>query len=199
MRSTAPLFAVVDKLSALLPPETGFEPYSFVAFAYGIDKDGRENLRRSFRYELDGCCTHLTVEAPVRSPWRRRIADGLAQAGYEPWLAGDDSLDVRRWLDTAAERRRELRFLEDLGTNGAVERWPRRGLTARPAGISQGRWSRARWARVVDEVREARVAWDDVGLCFSRSGERSLSTKLRHPVHEFTEQRYLSRPPAGAC
>jgi hypothetical protein len=28
---------------------------------------------------------------------------------------------------------------------------------------------------------------------------RSLSTKLRHPVHEFTEQRCLSRPPARAC
>lgn len=177
MRSTAPLFGVVDKLSALLPPETGFEPYSFVAFAYGTDEDGRDNLRRSFRYELDGCCTHLTVEAPVRSPWRQRIVDGLAQAGYEPWLAGDDSVDVRRWLSTAAERRRELRFLEDLGTNGGVERWPRRGLTTRPARVSQGRWSRAQWARVVDEVREARVAWDDVGLCFSRSGERAAPTR----------------------
>ncbi len=37
MTSRARLFAVVDKLLVLLPRETGFEPYSFVAFASGDD------------------------------------------------------------------------------------------------------------------------------------------------------------------
>jgi hypothetical protein len=57
----------------------------------------------------------VTVEASRRSPWRKRVLGRLASAGYEPWLSGDPSADVRRWLRTSSERRRELRFLEDLG------------------------------------------------------------------------------------
>lgn len=175
MPNRARLFAVIDKLFALLPKETGFEPYSFVAFAYGDDEAG-ENLRRSFRYELDGCCTHVTVEAPRRSAWRRRLSRGLADAGYEPWLSDDSSEDLRRWLRTASERRRELQLLARLGPTGAVTHWPSRIAISRPAPIKRGRWSRAQWARVVDEVRESPVDWDDIGIGFSRSTTRLAPT-----------------------
>ena len=176
VRRTAAVLATAERLLALLPPETGFEPYSFVAFAYGEENE-RENLRRSFRFELDGCWTHLTVEAPRRSSWRKRVLDGLTSAGYEPWLSGDQSADVRRWLRTASDRRGELRFLEDLGSTGAIVRWPRRTPTSRPAPTPQGRWSRSRWQLVIDEAYQSGVPWDDGGLCFSRTSERAASAK----------------------
>ena len=176
MRRTAALFAMAKKLLALLPPETGFEPYSFVAFAYGAENEP-ETLRRSFRFELQGCWTHLTVEAPRRSPWRGGVLDGLTCAGYEPWLSDDRSADIRRWLRTASDRRRELRFLEDLGSRGAVVRWPRRIATSRPTPTPQGRWSRSRWERVIGEAYQSRVEWDDGGLCFSRTSKRAAPPK----------------------
>ena len=172
MTSRERLFAVVDKLLVLLPKETGFEPCSFVAFAYG-DDDAGENLRRSFRYELDGCCAHVTVDGPRQSPWRRRLVRGFARAGYEPWLSDDESADLRRWLRTASDRRREMQLLAQLGAKGTLNRWPSRLKVARPAPIEQGRWSRAQWARVIDETRASPVNWDDVSICFSRSMTRA--------------------------
>jgi hypothetical protein len=64
-----------------------------------------------------------------------------------------------------------------LAEGRAIHHWPHRTPTARPASVPQGHWSRTQWSRVVNEVREARVPWDDVGLCFSRFGERAAPTK----------------------
>ncbi len=164
------------KLLALFAPEHGFEPHSFAAFAYG-DDDALENLRRSFRFELNGCCTHLTIEAPRASRWRQQLARRLAQAGYEPWLSGKDSVDVRRWLSTAPDRLRELGFIKELGSTGQAARWPRRTATARPALVPHGRWSRELWERVIEKTYQSGIAWNDGSLCFSRMSKREGPTE----------------------
>jgi hypothetical protein len=158
----------------LLPPESGFEPYSLVAFAYGHDVDRTEHLRRSFRYEFGTCCTHLTVEARRRSPWRARMLRDLARAGYEPWLSLDKSADVRRWLRTSAERSRELAFLDELGVHGDAVRWPRRSLRTAPPTKVQHSEARAAWTRAARQICDAGFTWDDVSICLSRFGQRSL-------------------------
>lgn len=175
MSNVAHLRSVLTLL-ALLPPESGFEPYSLVAFAYGQDGGRGEDLRRSFRYEFGTCCTHLTVEAQRRSPWRARMLRDLGRAGYEPWLSLDDSAHVRRWLRTSVERCRELAFLRELGPHGDAVRWPRRSLrTAPPLNVDR-RESRAAWVRVARQICDAGFAWEDVGLCLSRVGQRAVPT-----------------------
>jgi hypothetical protein len=168
----AQLFRVVDRLFDLFPRESGFRPYTFVAFAQG-PWDGRNVLRRSFRYETDACWTHLTVSARPRSPWRQRVVQSLVQAGYESWLTFEDSSDLRRRLRTSAERRRELAFLKDLGLAGSPATWPRRTVQGLPAQRTHVRHSRGQWKRVIDEARACDAGWDDLCIGFSRSGKRT--------------------------
>lgn len=166
---------LVRELLGLLPSTSGFEPYALVAFAYCED-DRAESLRRSFRFEAGTCCTHLCVEAPRRSRWRVGLERNLVRAGYERWFALADSVDLRRWLRTPAERRRELAFLADLDVDGALARWPRRTVRRAPAMDDGWRAPRAVWLRVAGEICKADVRWDEVCLCMTHSAARPAPT-----------------------
>lgn len=159
-----------QELLRLLPRSSGFEPYALVAFAYCEDERG-DGLRRSFRFEAGTCCTHLSIEAPRPSRWRTALGQRLGEAGYELWFSQAGSVDLRRWLRTSAERRRELRLLADLGVEGAVARWPRRIVRCAPARDDRWRAPRAVWLRVARDICKADVRWDDVCLCMSRTAE----------------------------
>jgi hypothetical protein len=159
-----------------LPPESGFEPYSLVAFAYG-DEDASEHVRRSFRYEFGTCCTHLTFDGPDSSAWRAKVLEGLGRAGYETWFSFRDSVDLRRWLRTAAERRRELALLAELGPRGDGMRWQGRPMRRAPRRNLARREPRATWLGIARQVCRAGFAWDEVSLCFSRVGRRDVPGK----------------------
>jgi hypothetical protein len=55
-----PGLSTVFRLLAALPSSSGFEPYSLTAFAPHPCVWTRE-VQRSFRFELDGCCSHVAV------------------------------------------------------------------------------------------------------------------------------------------
>lgn len=172
---TPPGLKSVLRLLAALPPSSGFEPYSLTAFAPHPCVWSRE-VQRSFRFELDGCCSHVTLHGAARTRWRRDIASALVRAGYEPWLSGKTSADYRRWLRGRSQRVAELRFLGGLDANGAAARWPLRATTSRPREAKQGQWSRERWASVIDDVR-LNGDWEDIGIGLSRRATFEAPTR----------------------
>lgn len=165
----------IRELLRLLPGRSGFQPYSLVAFAYCGD-ERRECLRRSFRFEAGTCCTHLSIEASRRSRWRKALERKLLQAGYEPWFSSSDSAQLRRWLRTGDDRRRELGFLAELGLDGAVAPRFRRRVRGAPPPDYKWRAPRAEWLRVARQVCEADLRWDEVSLSFSRTAKRPAPT-----------------------
>jgi hypothetical protein len=166
-------FGVVSRLLAAFPSSSGFEPTSFTAWAYPPSTlrgaEPHDEIQRSFRFELDGCCAHLRVHGDPRSRWRRDVVRQLLAAGYERWLADDESVDLRRWLRGERQRLAELGFLRELGAVGERACWPTRAPTSRPAPVPFARWARADWARVIREVRAAGIPWDNAGISISRS------------------------------
>lgn len=172
MHNATHLRSVIALLEQL-PPESGFEPYSLVAFAYG-DEEATENVRRAFRYDLGECCAHLTVEGPESSVWRAQVLQGLRRTGYETWFSLPDQVDLRRWLRSPAERWRELAFLAKLGPRGDGMRWPARQKPKAPRRDEGRREPRASWLRVARQVCGAGVAWEEVSLCLSKTGRRPL-------------------------
>ena len=171
-RRAARHLARAERLIDSFSTDSGFEPYCLAAFSYARHglRGGRapDEVQRSFRFELDGCCSHLTLLAATDSPWRIQVVRGLRHAGYEPWLSDDDSVDVRRWLRGSHLRVRELAFLRELGDRAEVTRWPRRAATERPGAVQHGRWPREEWRRVLGELATAGIDWDDVAIGVSR-------------------------------
>jgi hypothetical protein len=161
-------------LLASFPASGRFQPYTLSVYAWPAetwaDKSPKNSLQRSFRFELDGCCSHLTLFAGRDSSWRRQIVGRLVRAGYERWLVGDDSVDLRRWLRGRNERLRELAFLRTLGREGAAMRWPKRRAVARPVAVKHGRWTRRIWQRVIRDVADAGIPWNDAAIGVSRVG-----------------------------
>jgi hypothetical protein len=172
VRNATHLRSVIALLEQL-PPESGFEPYSLVALAYG-DEEAKEHVRRSFRYEFGTCCAHLTVDGRAPSVWRANVLEGLGRAGYETWFTFRDSVDLRRWLRSPAERRRELALLAELGARGDGTRWPARRKREAPRRDEGWREPRASWLRIARQVCGAGLAWDEVSMCLSRNGRRAV-------------------------
>jgi len=166
-------FGVVSRLLAAFPSSSGFEPTSFTAWAYPPSTlrgaEPHDEIQRSFRFELDGCCAHLRVHGDPRSRWRRDVVRQLLAAGYERWLADEESVDLRRWLRGERQRLAELGFLRELGAVGERACWPTRAPTSRPAPVPFARWARADWARVIREVRAAGSPWDNAGISIVQS------------------------------
>lgn len=159
----------VRALLAALPARSGFWPCSLAAFATSA-REGAV-VRRSLRFEAGTCCAHLCVEAPRRSAFRARTLLALEGAGYEPWLSSQDDVDVRRWLRSAAERRRELGLLAEMLTPG--HRWPRRPLRRAPAAKRDHRSPWSAWVRVLEEVCGASIRWESVAISLQRSDRRT--------------------------
>ncbi len=155
-------------------PSRGFEPYTFSVWAWPPkawrERPPQDSIQRSLRFELGGCCSHLTLFAARDSRWRRETERRLVRAGYERWLSHEGSVDLRRWLRGRRDRLRELAFLRDLGDRATPVRWPRRRPAVRPVAVKLGRWARPLWWRVVRDVEEARIHWDDAALGLSRLG-----------------------------
>ena len=181
-------------------PSRGFEPYTFAVWVWPSKawraRPPRESIQRSFRFELDGCWSHLTLFAARDSRWRQETERRLVRAGYELWLSHDKSADLRRWLRGRRYRLRELAFLRDLGDRAAPARWPTRRPAKRPVAVSHGRWARSVWWRVVREVEAAHIRWDDAALALSREGvftEPIGSRELRVVVSAlaFDERRFV--------
>lgn len=152
--------------------ESGFQPSSVCAFAYSrrfLNGAGADvELRRSFRFELTGCWTHLTAEGPRRAASMRALVSQLNRAGYETWLSDNASVDLRRWLHGARERRAEIDLIASLGEGGEPERWPARRVGTAPTPIRLRDWPRDRWMRLIDEISNANVDWHDISIALTR-------------------------------
>jgi hypothetical protein len=157
-----PLARVVTLLASSAS-YAGVEPYTFCVWAWPPklwrERPPQDSLQRSFRFEFEGCWSHLTLFGR-NSAWRRETAQRLIRAGYERWLSLEDQVDLRRWLRGKQERLRELAFLRDLGNRAAPMRWPRRRPVVRPVAVQHGHWSRALWWSVIREVAEAGIRWN---------------------------------------
>jgi hypothetical protein len=170
-RGRRPLARVAELLESF-PGSSGFHPYTLSVYAWptgsGRYETPENSLERSLRLELDGCRSHVRLFAGRHSGWRRETAQLLERAGYERWLADDHSVDLRRWLRGRQEMLRELTFLRALGRAGTLVRWPERHASRQAGAVKHGRWARRTWQRVLHDVEEAGIEWDDAAVGISR-------------------------------
>lgn len=151
------------KMFEQLVRKSRLDVISFVAEAFPNGTPVAPHLKRSFRYELDGSTSLVTVHGGRNTLWGIELRERLTNAGYEIWVdTGDDTI-FRRWLTSARSRTSELEFLKRLGWTGQRVAWPTRTATVRPAP------RRARgWKRAVEDAYECDVPWSEYTVGLSR-------------------------------
>jgi hypothetical protein len=120
-------------------------------------------LDRSFRYELNGCASLVTVRGARETSRAAELCKNVKSAGYELWVDSPDHAIFRRWLTDSRRRAQELEFLQSLGSSGQGTIWPTRSPTAHPT-----RHRPRAWSRVVQQTCESGVPWTACTVGLSR-------------------------------
>jgi|HubBroStandDraft_2_1064218.scaffolds.fasta_scaffold203518_1 hypothetical protein len=182
-------FDVVEHMAAEFRGLVGFERTSF---SVSCGAGGDDTIVRALQ------CMELAWRASLRvcgsksSAWFTDITAKLSRAGYRLTSKKAQEAWLVRPVNNPRERDAELRFMDRLGEEGVLERWPKRALI-------DGRLGRRRrvpreWSQHIAALRASRMKWDFCETSFARRGTVGESDGVL--TAEVTARAFAAGPPA---